>query len=229
MLKTRFFRNKLYLCIRVLLNSISMKKLILLFVLGAVVISCNNSPDSKANALIKEELKKSLYKPDTYQPVETVVDSAFSPQDDPELYKKMTKLNDFAREVESLELTMKNAKSSMALWSTPYQSSYGRNNYNEAKEQYEEANEKIEKIKEKAQPLVLEIAELMNKNPKFIGFKATHNYRADNNAGNTLIGNSVYIIDTKFEKILFSMEKEEYDDYQEALIQLKEQMEELQE
>lgn len=206
-----------------------MKKLILLFAFGAVVISCNNSPESKANALIKEELKKSLYKPDTYQPVETVVDSAFAPQDDPTLYEKLTRLEDLGREIESLESTMKRKKSAMAIWSGPYQSAYDRNEYNEAKEEYDEANGKLEKLRKKVQPLAVEIVELMNQKSKFIGFKATHNYRADNNAGNTLIGNSVYIIDPKFEKILFSMEKEGYDAYQEALKQLKEQMAEQQE
>lgn len=206
-----------------------MKKLILLFTFGAVVISCNNSPESKANALIKEELKKSLYKPDTYQPVETVVDSAFAPQDDPTLYEKLTRLEDLGREIESLESTMKRKKSAMAIWSGPYQSAYDRNEYNEAKEEYDEANGKLEKLRKKVQPLAVEIVELMNQKSKFIGFKATHNYRADNNAGNTLIGNSVYIIDPKFEKILFSMEKEGYDAYQEALKQLKEQMAEQQE
>jgi len=203
-----------------------MKNLFLLLVFGAFVISCNNSPENKANALIKENLKKNLFKPDTYQPIETIVDSAFSPQDDPTLYEKMIITKELGSEIESLEFTIKDAKSSMALWSGPYQSSYDRNEYNEAKEEYDKANEKLEKIRKKAQPLVSEIYDLLNQKPKFIGFKATHNYRADNNAGNTLIGNSIFIIDPDFEKILFSMEKEDYDDYQEALKQVKEQIEE---
>lgn len=138
----------------------------------------------------------------------------------------MITAKELGSEIESLEFTIKDAKSSMALWSGPYQSSYDRNEYNEAKEEYDKANEKLEKIRKKAQPLVSEIYDLLNQKPKFIGFKATHNYRADNNAGNTLIGNSIFIIDPDFEKILFSMEKEDYDDYQEALKQVKEQIEE---
>jgi hypothetical protein len=56
-----------------------MKNLLFLVTVIAVFASCNNSPESKANDLIKEEMKKSLYHVDSYDPVETIVDSAFSP------------------------------------------------------------------------------------------------------------------------------------------------------
>lgn len=50
--------------------------------------SCSQSPEDKANVLIKESMKKTLYHAETYDPVETVVDSAFTPFDDPAFYKK---------------------------------------------------------------------------------------------------------------------------------------------
>ena len=53
-----------------------------------------------------------------------------------------------------------------------------------------------------------------------------HNYRADNNAGNTLIGNTIFFIDKNFEEIKYSMEVDEYNQVQEAISSFKEQIEE---
>ena len=61
---------------------------------------------------------------------------------------------------------------------------------------------------------------------RFIGYKAVHNYRTDNNAGNTLIGNTIFFIDENFSEVRYSLEVEEYNQIQEAISQLKEQIEE---
>ena len=71
----------------------------------------------------------------------------------------------------------------------------------------------------------VELRTMLNKKPEFIGWKATHNYRADNNAGNTLIGNTVYIIDKNFKKVLFSCEDEEYKIIQEGIKTIIENLE----
>jgi hypothetical protein len=79
-------------------------------------------------------LKKSLYKPETYKPVETKVDSAFAPYDDPAFFEELAELGKMNSEYEDLEEKAKRAKSSMAIWSGPYQTAFGRNEYQEAKE-----------------------------------------------------------------------------------------------
>ena len=203
-----------------------MKKVLFFTFIVFIICSCSKSPEEKANELIKAELRKSLFKPDTYNPIETKLDSAFAPYDDPVLFEKMTELLKMGVELEALDREMKHAKSSMSIWSGPYMSSYGRNEYNEAKEDYDEANSKIEKLKEKGHKKYEEIIKLLEQSPKFIGYLATHNYRADNNAGNTLIGNSVFIIDKDFKNVLFSCEVEEYNQMQEAIKQLEEKREE---
>lgn len=95
-----------------------MKK-ILLFALITITMSasCNLTKESKAEALVKESLKKALYKPDTYKPIETKVDSAFAPYDDPALFKELEKLEELNTEYEGLQIQIKNSKSSMAIWS----------------------------------------------------------------------------------------------------------------
>lgn len=203
-----------------------MKKIFYLALVAIVMVACGQSQEQKAEYLIKESLKKSLYKPETYKPVETKVDSAFAPYDDPVFFEELAELGKMNSEYEELESKAKHAKSSMAIWSGPYMSAYGRNEYQEAKSDYEEANAKIEKLKTKGRKQFEKIANMLQVSNKFIGYKAVHNYRADNNAGNTLIGNTIFFIDKNFEEIMYSMEVDEYNQVQEAISSFKEQIEE---
>ena len=152
-----------------------MKRFIFIFSVALLFVSCGQSPEDKANALIKAELRKTLFKPDTYKPIETKLDSAFAPFDDPNLYKIMGDLAKMAAELEGLDYQIKDAKSSMSLWSGPYMSAYGRNEYNEAKNDLNEAQSKYDKLKEKGQAKYQELADILAQKPKFIGYKASHN------------------------------------------------------
>ncbi len=206
-----------------------MKKFFYLAFSTLVLVACSQSQEQKAEVLIKESLKKSLYKPETYKPVETKVDSAFAPYDDPSFFEELAELGKMNSEYEELEEKAKRAKSSMAIWSGPYQTAYGRNEYQEAKEEYDEANAKIDKLKTKGKKQYEKVISMLQGERKFIGFKALHNYRADNNAGNTLIGNTIFFIDENFTEVQYSMEAEEYNQVQDAINQFKEQIEEAEE
>ncbi len=203
-----------------------MKKFIYLSFLTLVLVACSQSQEQKAEALIKESLKKSLYKPETYKSVETKVDSAFAPYDDPVFFEELAELGKMNSEYEELEEKTKRAKSSMAIWSGPYQTAFGRNEYQEAKEEYDEANAQIEKLKTKGKKQYEKVVSMLQSERKFIGYKALHNYRADNNAGNTLIGNTIFFINKNFTEVQYSMEAEEYEQVQNAISQFKEQLEE---
>ncbi len=204
-----------------------MKNYLYLALLAIVVVACGQSHEKKAEALIKEELKKTLYKPETYKPVDTKVDSAFAPYDDPALFEEIMEFRNLSEEHVFLESKVKSAKSSMSLWSGPYQTEYGRNNYRDAKEEFDEANSQLEKLKLRGIKLQERILSKLNADRKFIGYKVVHNYRADNNAGNTLIGNSMFFIDKDFEEVLFRLDVEEYNEFQEAIKYFVEQFEEM--
>lgn len=203
-----------------------MKKIFYLALIAVVMVACGQSQEQKAEALIKESLKKSLYKPETYKPVETKVDSAFAPYDDPAFFEELAELGKMNSEYEDLEEKAKRAKSSMSIWSGPYMTAYDRNEYQEAKEEYDEANAKMEKLKTKGRKQYEKVANMLQDEQKFIGYRAVHNYRADNNAGNTLIGNTIFFIDENFTEVRYSLEVEEYNQIQEAINQFKEQIEE---
>lgn len=115
----------------------------------------------------------------------------------------------------------------MSLWSDPYiSSSYSRNEYNEAKNEYNKVNSTIERLKEKGKKKAVEIKNLLGQERKFIGYLAKHNYRADNNAGNTLVGNTLFLIDKEFKNVLFSCEVEEYNQLQENIKEIEERINE---
>lgn len=124
-----------------------MKKILLaVFAVAALMASCQKSNQEKADALVGEEMKKILYFPDSYEAVETVLDSAFSPLDDPALYEKTLKMTEHLKNLTQLDARMKIDKSTMAIYSGPYQTAYDRDKYNEAKEEYVNASEEKRKV-----------------------------------------------------------------------------------
>ena len=203
-----------------------MKKFFYLALVAVLMTACAQSLEQKAEALIKESLKKSLYKPETYKPVETKVDSAFAPYDDPKFFAELVEFGKTNSEYENLEFKAKQAKSSMSIWSGPYQTAFGKNQYEEAKAEYEEASAEIEKIMKKGKKQFDRIVRMVKESRKFIGYKAVHNYRAENNAGNNLIGNTIFFINKDFKEITCSMEVEEYNKVQEDINDFIEQLEE---
>lgn len=200
------------------------------FVIAAVLfVACEKSQEQKANELIRESLKKTLFKPETYKPVDTKVDSAFAPYDDPDFYQELAKLGNMNSEYMELEEEAKDAKTSMSIWSGPYQSAFERNQYQEAKEEYEKLNTQMENLKKKGDKQFEKVMSTLQGDKKFIGYKAVHNYRADNNAGNTLIGNTVFFIDKDFTEVTFTVQLEEYNQVQEGISQLMEKIKEAEE
>lgn len=100
----------------------------------------------------------------------------------------------------------------MAIWSGPYQSSFDRVNYKEDKAKYDEAIQKKKKALAECEELGKELKELKNQKEEFIGFKAVHSYRANNNAGQTIGGSALFIISKDLNNILaaYDMDSEEY-------------------
>lgn len=114
--------------------------------------------------------------------------------------------------IDKYDRKMKSVKSSMSIWSGPYQSTYGKNNYQEAKEEYEENAQNKKKAEKKVQKLVDELRAMINKEQQFIGFKARHRYRANNNAGQTVFGEMMYLFDKDMSEIVasYDMDDDEY-------------------
>ena len=181
-------------------------------VLGA----CSRTQEEKANLLIKEDIQKVLVKPDTYEPIETKLDSAFAPYETPEFMENTLKCVQLFMEIEGYKEKIKDARSMMALYEDNLGSPYLKNEYNEYKAEYKEATNKRNEIEKRLKRLGKKLKELANAKREFIGYKAMHHYRADNNAGNTVLGTVFYLFDKDINTILISFSEEEIKLMQEA-------------
>ena len=187
-----------------------MKKLVLLGFAALAFVGCTMSPEKKAASIAEKAVKASLYHPNSYDPIGTVVDSALAPMDDPDFFEKTLKLYELGIEMDECDRKMKSAKSSMAIWSHPYDA-FSRNEYNEAKEKYDNYAAKMETLQKKVEKLSAEMKGIAEQGRNFIGWKVTHSYRAQNNAGQTLIGKSVFILDPEMNQILAGYDTDDSD------------------
>jgi hypothetical protein len=198
-----------------------MKKRILPIVLTSLILlGCGVSTEKKIEKVVNEEVKKNLYIPDSYDPVETIVDSAFSPYDNPSLLDKMIQLVELGSELEKIEFQLKQAKSSMALWEDQkygYYSSYERNEYEEAKENYEKALEQQSLFQSKGESIANEIRGIVEDGNYFVGYKVTHRYRAKNNAGRTIMADRVLFLDKEATKVVANYGSDDYKAIQMAI------------
>ena len=168
------------------INLLAIRKMrnVLYFVFAVMVlVSCGKSPKEKAEGLIAEKTKTVLFKPDTYEPVETKLDSAFVPYDSPLLFNKAHELYEQSLELQEYEEKAKFAKSSMNIWKSSYMSEYAKNEYLDKKTEYEKYTEKSDEIKKEIKVSGMGIKELIGRERKFVGFKAVHRFRAENNVG----------------------------------------------
>jgi hypothetical protein len=177
----------------------------------------------KTNELIETHIQKMLVIPESYDPVETILDSAYAPYDSPELLALTYKVSQMGIELQNLKDKAKIAKSFMSIWEEdPYSSSFAQNEYQESKAEYEQIVEQQKEVEKRLTKAGEEMKELLQKEPEFIGYKATHRYRAKNNAGQVLIGDQFYIFNKDLTEILasYDMDSDEYIISQEVIKQI---------
>lgn len=193
-----------------------MKKVIGFILCLMVLGACSRTQEEKASLLIKEDIQKVLVKPDTYEPIETKLDSAFAPYETPEFMENTLKCVQLFMEIEGYKEKIKDARSMMTMYEDNLGSPYFKNEYNEYKAEYKEATNKRNEIEKRLKRSGKKLKELANAKREFIGYKAMHHYRADNNAGKTVLGTDFYLFDKDIKTILVSFSKEEIELIQEA-------------
>lgn len=207
------------------LKQITLCCLVMTMLAAFSITSCNKSSEDKANVLIRESMKKSLYFPESYDAVETVIDSAFAPKDDPAVYDELLTVAALGKLLEEYTEKVKIAEQSMAIYdgSSPFE----KTQYNEAKEERDKYTKAIEELEAKVVKTFETITKLAEPGRKFIGWKATHRYRAKNNAGNILMGKEVFILDERFTKVLanYDTDSDDYKSVQALFFALKERAE----
>ena len=179
-----------------------MKNLLFFAVAVVTLVSCGKSPEEKAEALIAKSTQITLFKPETYEPVVTKLDSAFAPYDSPLLFDKVRELYKKSLDFDECEDKAKFAKSSMNIWKSSYMSEYAKNEYLESKDEFEEYTEKSDEIQKEMEALEAGIKELLDGERQFVGFKAIHRFRAENNIGQVSFGDYLYFLDEELTEVI---------------------------
>lgn len=195
-----------------------MKKFLILIIISASIglYSCGKSSKEKAQDLAAEYLKGVLYHFDSYEPLETHVDSSFvSLANDKEAIEQTLDMIKFISSLEKIVREKEDAEITMDIYEPDnYSSAYSLGKYNRAKEERDRLQHRLEKAKENIQNRFEEIkarqAEL--KVGDFSGWRIYHKFKSLNGAKTIdLFGEYILFCDKEFNSIEFAYSKEEYD------------------
>jgi len=156
----------------------------LLLVFAIVSFSACKSNEQKAAALIKDYMFKNLFDYESYEPIETSIDSAKE------------------KEAEEHHEEYEDASRTMDIWSGGWSSSSTRE-YNKArKKAIEELIASVEGTRASIRNLkqIKSMADTLSSG--FIGWSAIHSFRCNTRGGSKTIGNYLFIFDKSFKTIL---------------------------
>ena len=160
------------------------------------VMSCSQpSAENKVGTFIQESIIKSLTHPESYLAIETVVDSAFAPFDDPVFYEKTLEISKMT--LESLDYVRKAQEAS--------RDSKTKGNvhlFDSAEAVSNLYNRKVDSLSAKIQEKGRKLMDMMGTEYRFIGFKVTHVYSVEDDGENATIRKRIFIMDDKLTKSL---------------------------
>lgn len=184
-----------------------MKKILLLFLMFPLFIGCK-SKEEKALNLINDNMFKTLYDYDSYQPVETTIDSAFT-----NIYMDSLAIK-YAIRISALrkysEKTLDEVKTYLERAQIYKGSYYSQDTYQEYIDKAIRAKDQsVEYINRWA--LYEDSIKTISNNlaPEFIGWRAKHKFRCKSKGGNALLANYLYIFDQDLKQIIYSEDMED--------------------
>lgn len=188
-----------------------MKKV--LFFLACVCLFSCQSKEEKISELIKEEMFKTLYDFDSYEPIETSkIDSAFST-----IYQDSIIREKAIIAIASIKLCKEYINEceehyqTIEIWRDSY-TDRARNKVNEAREKLTKLVSNIENtlaVAKEAQRHIKE--ESKNFAPNFIGWSVTHKFRCKTKGGAYDLAKYQYVFSPELDKILYSTDLENED------------------
>lgn len=122
-----------------------MKRLVLILMVAPLLVACGGR-EKRAEKIAEETVVKTLYYPDTYEPVETVVDSAFvSIYTNQEALAAAYEIIDLKQELENLQWDYEQALSDVSLYGdfSYDRSTYRKEKYRQAKGELADAEKKL--------------------------------------------------------------------------------------
>ena len=191
-----------------------MKKILLIFISVILLASCENRDEKIQNA-VSQELKGVLYDFESYEPIKTKVDSAYSsPYIDPDVKALMLSMVQPMQELEKAKHDYNTALSNVALWDRSYGSSFARQQRKEAIAKRDAAKLYIQQLQAQlisdVKALYTRIKDYRTKEGKFIGWLVTQRYKYKTEYGHPAFGDGVFVINKDLTECVFYMSDEEY-------------------
>ena len=179
-----------------------MKHVVLMVLAILSVLSCSQPSEDKVKTLIRESVIRSLSHPGSYMAIETVVDSAFAPFDDPVFREKTLEICRMT--IENLEYVRKAQEAGQDVHPKEYalMTDSEKVQYRHYKEISNFCEEKVDSLSARIQEKGRKLMEMTGTEYRFIGFKVMHVYSAEDDGGNTAIKKRIFIVDDKWTKSL---------------------------
>lgn len=180
-----------------------MKKLLFLAI-SLLLVACEPSLQEKADKLARTETIKILNYPETYEAVETLVDSMFvNIRFDRKALAAAERIMELEDKKSSLEHSYRSALSDVATWSNPY-GSYSRERLRQAKEKVNKTETELQEITTEieAQENVIKERFVSIPTGEFCGWIIDHRFRCGDNKGIKNLTDILLISDENFEDVL---------------------------
>ena len=194
-------------------RNMTIKKVFLYLTSVLSLCACQKSIEKQAQEAVKNELHKNLYYFDSYEPLETTVDSAFNtPENNPDVRELMKIVSEQGNQAKEFASELEDAERSIASLSDARElgASFAYD-YNEAIKDKAYVENKIKRNLKEVWGDMLKISEYFAQtNNNFIGWRVTHTYRAKTRGGDPSIGREVYIFSKDFKKVLLNLKYDEY-------------------
>lgn len=183
--------------------------------LSCGLTACEPSKEEKAQEMVANYLKGVLYHFDSYEPLQTKVDSSFvSLSTDKEAIDLTLDMLKLFQSVQEYEEKIKQAERSMEIWSLDgYSSAYSKGEYNRAKEERDNNQRLLDKAKKRIQNQFFKIKNRQSnlKNGNFDGWRVYHKFKSLNGAATVdLVGEYIFFCDVELKK-MSAYSKEDYD------------------
>ena len=195
-----------------------MKKELVFACAFAVMAACTTSPVKKAESLIKSEKSKAIAKGTTYEVIETAIDSAFSPKDDPKFFKQMEEATQMNYRFNALQEELTAVKDSLSMFSEQPES---KAVYENLLERQKNLTWEVDLIKDKGHEKYTNLMAMVDGDSSFIGYKAMHTYKIQNEAGTSLPITEFYLFDKDMKQIVYSCSSIYYEEAQEGIRSLE--------
>ena len=177
--------------------------------------SCGQYKEAKAQPMAAEYLKGTLYHFDSYEPLQTKVDSSFvSLSSDKEAIKLTLDMLKLFQSAEEYARKVEYAESSMDIWApNGFSSTYSRGEYRRAKNERDENQRLLDKTKDRIQTQFEKIKTCQSaiEDGAFNGWKVYHKFKSLNGAVTLdLFGEYIFFCDKDF-NVESAYSKEDFD------------------